>query len=74
MDENEKIAQDAYKAKLLERKGDTIIKRKKIQLFKFWPKHLLRSGWLKYVSAASESTENINAAYLAVLVLDKVAQ
>jgi len=30
MDENEKIAQDAYKAKLLERKGDTIIKRKKI--------------------------------------------
>jgi len=60
--------------KLLERKGDTIIKRKKIQLFKFWPKHLLRSGWLKYVSAASESTENINAAYLAVLVLDKVAQ
>ena len=65
--------QDAYKAKLLERKGDTIIKRKKIQLFKFWPKHLLRQGWLKYVSAASE-TDNINAAFLAVLVLDKVTQ
>lgn len=67
-------AQDAYKAKLLERKGDTIIKRKKIQLFKFWPKHLLRAGWLKYVSAASESNENINAAFLAVLLLDKVTQ
>lgn len=65
---------DAYKAKLHEVKGDTIIKRKKIQLFKFWPKQLLRQGWLKYVSAASETGENVNAAFLAILVLDKVTQ
>ena len=66
--------QDAYKAKLFERKGDTIIKRKKIQLFKFWPKHVLRQGWLKYVLAATETAENVNAAFLAVLLLDKVTQ
>lgn len=51
--------------KLSEIKGDTLIKRKKIQLFKFWPKHVLRQAWKKYLSLG-ESTSNINCAHLAV--------
>lgn len=51
--------------KLSEIKGDTLIKRKKIQLFKFWPKHVLRQAWKKYLSLG-ESTNNVNCAYLAV--------
>lgn len=59
-----------------ERKGDLIIRRRKIQLFRFWPKHLLRQGWLKYVSSATENEtfDNKNAAFLALLVLEKVTK
>lgn len=49
------------------------VKRKKIQFFKFWPKHLLQSAWKTY-SAAGEEGNNLNAAYLAVQVFDKVTQ
>jgi hypothetical protein len=49
------------------------IKRKKIQFFKFWPKHLLQSAWKTY-AAAGEEGNNLNAAYLAVQVFDKVTQ
>ena len=59
--------------KLSEIKGDTLIKRKKIQLFKFWPKHVLRQAWKKYLSLG-ESNGNVNCAHLAVQVLDKVAE
>lgn len=41
------------------------VKRKKIQFFKFWPKHLLQSAWKTY-AAAGEEGNNLNAAYLAV--------
>lgn len=61
------------KSKEVERQGGMLIKRKHIQFFKFWPKHLLRSAWKKYL-AAGESGSNLNAAYLALQVLDKVAQ
>jgi len=27
------------------------VKRKKIQFFKFWPKHLLQSAWKTYAAA-----------------------
>ena len=50
-----------------------LIKRKKIQFFKFWPKTLLRTAWKKYLSAGN-SGSNMNAAYLAIQVLDKVAE
>ena len=56
-----------------ERRGDKLVKRKKIHFFKFWPKHLLRSAWLKYLSAG-ETGSNLNAAYVGIQVLDKVAQ
>ena len=49
------------------------LKRKKIQFFKFWPKHLLQSAWRTY-AAAGEEGDNLNAAYLAVQVFDKVTQ
>ena len=49
------------------------VKRKKIQFFKFWPKHLLQSAWKTY-AAAGEEGNNLNAAYLAVQVFDKVTQ
>lgn len=49
------------------------VKRKKIQFFKFWPKHLLQSAWKTY-TAAGEEGHNLNAAYLAVQVFDKVTQ
>ena len=52
-------------SKFCEQKGDMLIKRRKIQMFKFWPKPVVRSAWQKYVSAG-ESGENINAAYLAL--------
>lgn len=59
--------------KLSEIKGDTLIKRKKIMLFKFWPKQVLRQAWKKYLSLG-ESTSNINCAHLAIKVLDKVTE
>lgn len=75
-DQSNDNQKEAYKAKLCERQGDMIIRRRKIQLFRFWPKHLLRDGWLKYVSAASENEqfENKNAAFLALLILEKVTK
>lgn len=50
-----------------------LIKRKKIQLFKFWPKHVLRNAWKKYIYAG-DSEQNLNAAHISVQVLDKVAE
>ena len=47
------------------------VKRRKIQLFKFCPKHLLQSAWKTYISAGEEGN-NLNAAYLAMQVFDKV--
>lgn len=46
-------------------------KRRKIQFFKFWPKHVLREQWQKYLSLG-ETGRNLNAAYLAIQILDKV--
>jgi len=56
---------DQAKPALIERQGDMLIKRKKIQFFKFWPKTLLRVAWKKYLSAGETGT-NMNAAYLAI--------
>ena len=33
------------------------VKRKKIQFFKFWPKHLLQSAWKTYAAAGEEGAE-----------------
>ena len=54
-----------------ERVGDHIVKRKKIQFFKFWPKALLQSAWQSYMVAA-ETDLNLNAAYMSVQVFDRV--
>ena len=66
-----KDGEDDPEAKKDDVKDD--VKRKKIQFFKFWPKHLLQSAWKTY-SAAGEEGNNLNAAYLAVQVFDKVTQ
>lgn len=67
------LAQEAIKAKLVEVKGDQLIKRKKIMLFKFWPKAVQRSSWKKYIYAG-EAEGNLNVAHLAVQVLDRVGE
>jgi hypothetical protein len=48
-----------------------LIKRRKIQFFKFWPKTILRSAWKRYLTAGHNG-HNINAAYLALQVFEKV--
>ena len=34
----------------IEMRGNMQVKRKKIQFFKFWPKHQLQSAWRSYIS------------------------
>jgi hypothetical protein len=69
----QEVAQEAIKAKLTEVKGDMLVKRKKIMLFKFWPKNVQRSSWKKYIYAG-EAEGNLNVAHLAVQVLDRVGE
>ena len=53
--------------------GNVLIKRKKIQFFKFWPKAQMQISWRAYLETG-ESQENLNAAYFAVQVLDKTVE
>lgn len=53
--------------------GDILIKKRKITLFRFWPKDQLRNAWRNYITTVQED-ENLNAAYLVVQVLDKVCE
>ena len=49
------------------------ISKRPIRFFKFWPKDILKTAWKNYISTG-ESGANLNAAYLAVQVLDKVTE
>ena len=51
-------------------------KRRKIQLFKFWPKPALKANWLRYIDAADQSADhpNVNAGWIAACILDKEVQ
>lgn len=53
--------------------GDILIKKRKITLFRFWPKDQLRNAWRNYILTVQED-ENLNAAYLIVQVLEKVCE
>ena len=56
-----------------ELEGDILIKKRKITLFRFWPKDQLRTAWKNYISMVQDES-NVNAAYLIVQVLDKVCE
>jgi len=69
--ENEEEVNDGSKD--LEIVDGFTIKKRKIQFFRFWPKELLRNAWRNYL-ATGESGANLNGAYLAVQVLEKVTE
>ena len=53
--------------------GNVLVKRKKVQFFKFWPKAQMQTSWRNYIEIG-ETQDNLNAAYFAVQVLDKVIE
>jgi hypothetical protein len=49
---NEENADENAPVKVPEEiEGDVLIKRRKLQFFKFWPKPQLQSAWRSYLSA-----------------------
>ena len=59
--------------KLNEETNEEEIKRSKIQLFKFWPKPMLKTNWKRYVEAVDADGDftNANAGWIAAAILDK---
>lgn len=62
--------------KMNEETNEEEIKRRKIQLFKFWPKPALKAIWLRYVDDADQSADypNVNAGWIAACIMDSEVQ
>ena len=62
--------------KMNEETNEEETKRRKIQLFKFWPRPTLKTNWQRYVDGAAQSAEygNVNAGWIAAAILEKEAQ
>lgn len=51
------------------------IQRFKLQLFKFWPSQDMKQAWKAYIEQeGSLSSDNLNALYLCLKILDSVGQ
>lgn len=59
--------------KMNEETNEEETKRRKIQLFKFWPKPPLKTNWQRYIDTADQSAEypNANAGWIAAAILEK---
>ena len=69
----QEVAKESLRAKLTKFITDTLIKRKRIILFKFWPKNAQSSTWKNYIYAGA-AEGNLNEVHLAIHVLDRVGE